>query len=510
LTEPRPDRRTTFEAALRVIERVGNRLPDPVLLFVGLLVTTWGASWLLSSMSFAVVDPRTKAPLVVHDQLTGTAMAHFLANMVPVFVGFPPLGLVLVALLGMGVAEQAGLIQAGLKAALSGIAPRLLTPMVILVGLLSHTASDAGLLVIPLAGALFHAAGRHPLAGICAGFASVSGGLAANVIPSAIDPLLTGLTTAAAQIVDPAYVVNPLASWYVNSAGFFLLVPLGWYVTDHIVAPQLASTPVDGEPADPIGPLTPTEGRALRAAAVVFVLSVLGVVAWAIPADSALRAPDGQLGTAAAPLIKAIVPLIFLFAIGPGVTYGVVAGTLRSHRDVVAGMTRSMASMGYYLVMAFTASQFIAAFAQSNLGALLALEGAAALQAANTPAPVTVVGVMVLTNSINVLIASASAKWALLGPVFVPMLMQLGISPELTLAAYRIADSTSNSVTPMNPYFPLVVVFCQRWVKGAGLGTLLSLMVPYWVVFSVAWAGFLLLYWATGLPLGVDAGYTYP
>lgn len=502
-----------LDRLLNVIERAGNKLPDPAILFVIALLLVWVFSAILAPVQFAEIDPRSKQPIQVLNQLTGPAMANFLANMVTVFVNFPPLGIVLVALLGVGVAEHVGFIGAGLKAMLNITPGRLLTPMLILVACLSHTATDAGyVLVIPLGGVIFYTAGRHPLAGIAAAFAGVSGGFSANLIPSGIDPLLQGFTQTAAQIIDPSRLVNPLSNWFFTGASTFLIVGLGWYITDRIVEPRLRGLAVDGDTADmpKLEPLADAERRGLIVGGLVLVLGLLLLTVWAWPMTSPLRAPDGQITVFTAPLMRSIVPLIFLLFLFPGIAYGVAAGTVKSSKDVVNGMSKAMSGMGYYIVMAFFAALFTDAFSRSNLGALFALKGATFLQAMQLPGQVTIVGIIIVTGMVNLLIGSASAKWALLAPIFVPMLMQVGLAPELTQAAYRVGDSTTNIITPLMPYFPLVVVYCQRYVKNAGIGTLASMMLPYSGVFIVAWSIFLLLYWATGLPLGLQSAYTYP
>lgn len=499
--------------ALAAIERLGNRLPDPVLLFVWALLATWAVSLLLSPISFTDIDPRTGAPLVVHNQLAGPALAAFLAGMVETFVRFPPLGLVLVGLLGIGVAERVGFVQATVKALLAVTPGQLLTPMVLLVAIVSHTAADAGyVLVIPLGGILFQAAGRHPLAGIAAAFAGVSGGFSANFIPSGIDPLLQGFTQSAAQILEPGREVNPLCNWGFTAASSILIVLLGWFITERIVEPRLQGTAVDAatDASDALGRLSREDVRGLRAGLGTMALLVAGLAVAAWPETSSLRSPDGALTSFAAPLMRAIVPLIFLLFLVPSVAYGMAAGTVRSHRDVIAGMTDAMSSMGYYIVLTFFAALFTEAFKQSNLGALLALKGARGLQALAVPAAVTVAGIIGLTAVVNLLIGSASAKWALLSPILVPMLMQVGVSPELTQAAYRIGDSTTNIVTPLMPYFPLVVVYCRRYTSAAGVGTLVSLMLPFSVSFLIAWTAFLMVYWALGIPLGLQATYGGP
>jgi aminobenzoyl-glutamate transport protein len=502
-----------IERILDTIERVGNRLPDPAILFLMLLLTVWVLSWMLAGVSFEVVDPRTGQPLVVKNLLAGAAQTQFYADMVRTFVTFHPLGVVLVAMLGIGVAEHTGFINAGLRAMLAVTARWLLTPVLITVGIVSHTAVDAGyVLVIPLGGVIFYAAGRHPLAGIAAAFAGVSGGFSANFVPSALDPLLQGLSQAGAQILDPNVVLNPLNNYFFTTISSLLIIGLGWYITDRIVEPHVKHETLDGDMSGvpTMEALEPHERRGLNWALISMGLGLLVLIATAWPAGSAWRAPDGALTSGAAPLMQSIVPLIFLLFLIPGVVYGYAAGTVKNSRDIIQGMSKAMSGMGYYMVIIFFIAQFIAAFNQSNLGALLALEGAALLKAMAVPAAVTIVGIIFLSGFINLFVGSASAKWALLAPIFVPMLMTLGISPDLTQAAYRIGDSTTNIITPLMPYFPLVVVFCQRYVKSTGIGTLVAMMLPYSMVFIVAWTLFLLGYWALGIPLGLQASYTYP
>jgi aminobenzoyl-glutamate transport protein len=503
-----------LERFLLWVERIGNLLPDTAVLFVIALGVVWVISALLAGHQFTVPAADGPRALSIQNQLDGAALAAFLATMVPTFTGFAPLGVVLVALLGVGVAEHVGFIGAGLRAVLA-VTPRLLlSPMLLLVAVMSHTAADAGyVLVIPLGGVIFHAAGRHPLAGIACAFAGVSGGFAANFIPSGIDTLLQGFTQQAAQILDPARLVNPLCNWGFTSASSILIILVGWVLTDRVIEPRLRRVEIDGDdlPSAALGSLLPPERRGLIAGVLTMVAGIGAVALAAAPADSPLRSPTTQGLTAFdAPLMQSIVPLIFLLFLLPAIVYGYVAGTVRSHRDVITGMAKTMSTMGYYLAMIFFAAQFTAAFARSNLGALLSVEGAELLKSLGLPGAVTIVGVILLAALVDLLIGSASAKWAVLAPIFVPILMQVGLSPELTQASYRVGDSVVNIITPLMPYFPLVVAFSQRWVKRTGIGTITSLMLPYSVTFLVCWTVFLLAYWGLGIPLGIAAPYTYP
>ena len=509
---------------LDFIEWLGNKLPDPAVLFVLGIFVIWTLSAVCSSIVFTETLPGKTEPIQIVNMLTLDKLAEFLSTMTESFVGFHPLGVVLVARLGVGVADHSGFSTALLKTLLTFTPKFLLTPMVLLVAVLSHTAADAGyVVVIPLAGIIFYAAGRHPLAGIAAGFAGVSGGFSANLIPCGIDPLLAGLTTTSAQLVDPEYLVNPLCNWYFTGASSFLIVTLGWLITDFVIEPKLRSSVIDGNPDDM--PKLPELTRRDNLGIVCALASIVvcgGLLAWwALMPGSSLQAtpPEGEtwelyrrltsLRPPAAKLMGSIVPLIFIFFLIPGLVYGFISGTFKTHRDAIKGMSKAMESMGYYLVLVFFAALFIESFSESGFGALLAVKGANFLQSTNAPPAVTIAGIILLTATINLLIGSASAKWAMLSPIFVPMLMILGISPEFTQAAYRVGDSTTNIITPMMPYFPLVVVFCQRYVKNTGIGTVTSIMLPYSITFLTLWSAFLFLYWQLGLPLGIQGGYEY-
>lgn len=504
---------TPQKGILAAVERIGNKLPDPAMLFVGLLIVVWILSWLLSYFSFSVVDPRTNEPIVIINQLTGTGMTTFLTTMVNNFVTFGPVGTVLVAMLGIGVAEHSGFITTAIRALLNVTPKWLLTPMVILVGIVSHSAVDAGyVLVIPLGGVIFYAAGRHPLAGIAAAFAGVSGGFSANFVPSALDPLLQGLTQSGAQLLDPGIEINTLNNYFFTTASSVLIVGLGWWLTDKVVEPRLRGLTIDGDAEDlpELHDLEDAERKGLRWSLIVMVAGLVIVLATVFPESSPWRDTNGDWASFSAPIMRSIVALIFFLFLLPGIVFGYVAGTFRSSKDIIEGMTQAMHSMAYYLVIMFFIAQFVYAFGASNLGTLLALEGAAGLKALALPSAVTIVGIILLTGFVNLFVGSASGKWGLLAPIFVPMLMSLGISPDLTQAAYRVGDSSTNIITPLMPYFPLVVVYCQRYVKSTGIGTLAAMMLPYSIWFLATWSVFLLAYYALGLPLGFQSSYTYP
>lgn len=514
-------KKSFLSRSLDTIERLGNKLPDPAILFFLLMILVWVLSALFSGMSFTEIDPRSGSPMQINNLLSGAALTTFMATMVSTFMNFAPLGVVLVAMLGLGVAEHTGFINSSLKSILNVTPKMLITPVLIMVGILSHIAVDAGyVLVIPLGGVIFYAAGRHPLAGIAAAFVGVSGGFSCTMfIPSSLDPMLAGLTQEAANlsplIGDTKLMINPLNNFYFTSASVFLVVVIGWFITDRIIEPRLKSVKVDGDSDDMpvLAELNNKESKGLKIAGLSMLLMIILLVVSALPETSAWRSVDtqfsGQLLHATAPLMKSIVPIIFIFFLIPGIIYGYIAGTVKDHRDIVKGMSKSMSGMGYYIVMAFFAAQFIYAFGQSNMGALLAIKGAHLLKAMSLPMAITIFGIVLLSGGVNLLVGSASAKWALIGAVMVPMLMELGISPDLTQAAYRVGDSSTNIITPLLPYFPLIVVFCQKYVKSTGVGTLISIMLPYSIALLLLWTIYLMLFWAFGFPLGVQSSYQF-
>jgi aminobenzoyl-glutamate transport protein len=497
---------------LGTVERVGNALPDPAVLFIALLGIVWILSWLLSYVTFDVFHPATGERIVVVNQLAGENFVQFMATMVNRFMTFGPVGVVLVAMLGIGVAEHSGFITTAIRALLNITPKSLLTPMVILVGIISHSAVDAGyVLVIPIGGVIFYAAGRHPLAGIAAAFAGVSGGFSANFVPSSLDPLLQGLTLQGAQLLDPNIQVNVLNNYYFTTASSLLITGLGWYLTDKVVEPRLAGVAIDGDAEDlpELHPIEPNERKGLRWALISMLIGLVVLAITLVPADSPWRDANGVLVSFGAPIMQSIVSLIFFLFIIPGIVYGRVSGSMTGMKGIIDGMTKSMNSMAYYLVIMFFIAQFVIAFGQSGLGTLLAISGANGLKALGLPVSVTIVGIVVLTGFVNLFVGSASGKWGLLAPIFVPMLMTLGVSPDLTQAAYRVGDSSTHIITPLMPYFPLVVIYCQRYVKNTGIGTLAAMMLPYSMVFIVTWTIFLLMFYWLGIPLGILASYEY-
>jgi len=500
-----------FQRFLTLIERVGNLLPNPSTLFAVLAALVVLLSWVFGRMGVSVIHPATGQTVQVVNLLNVEGLHRMLLNMVPNFVGFPPLGTVLACLIGIAVAERSGLVTAGLRLIVLATPRRWLAAIVVFGGILSHSGADVGyVLFIPLGAAMFHAAGRHPLAGLAAAFAGVSGGFSANLVLGTIDALLAGITQAAATVVRPGITVNPAANWYFLIAASFLVTGVGTWVTEKIVEPRLGPYRGDAVPEE-IKPLGPDEKRGLRYA-VLATLGVTTLVLWGTLTEGGFLLDPKNPTFLASYFIRGLIFFIFFYGLVAGLAYGIGARTLRNDNDVIRGMDASVSTMGSYIVMAFFAAQFLAYFNWTNLGTVMAVKGAGAIKGLNLQDSPTLlmVSLVLFTAVVNLVIGSASAKWTLLAPIFVPMFMLLGYSPELVQAAYRVGDSCTNIITPLNQYFPLILGFAVRYVPKTGIGTMLAMMLPYAIAFLVAWTLMLTGWIALGLPVGPGAGLLLP
>ncbi len=507
--EPVAKKRSGIDKFLTFVERVGNALPHPATLFAGFALLVVVLSWLVSLTEVSVVHPGTGAEIRPFNLISTEGLHMILTKMVVNFTGFAPLGTVLVALLGIGIAEGSGLIGAVLRAVVLASPKKLLTFVIVLSGVLSNTASEVGyVLLVPLAAVIFLAAGRHPLAGLAAAFAGVSGGYSANLLLGTIDPLLSGLSEEAARIVDPAYSVNPACNYYFMFVSTFIIAALGTWVTERLVVPRLGEYAGDERPEEIRG-ATAEEKRGMWWAFIAILLFVAFILGGLLPQDGYLRDPEtGNI--LHSPFMSGIVALIFLSAAVAGIAYGIGAKTFRNDSDVMKGMSKSMETLGSYIVLVFFAAQFVAYFNWTNLGLIMAIKGAGVLQASGLgPIPLMLAFVLV-SAIINLVMGSASAKWAIMAPVFIPMFMLLGYSPEFTQMAYRVGDSVTNIISPMMSYFALIVAFIQRYDKKAGIGTVISTMLPYSVVFLIGWSMLLVVWVLLELPIGPGAPMYMP
>jgi len=463
---------------LGMIEKGGNALPHPASLFGIMAVLAVVVSGITSFFDLSVIHPGTGEIIRPNNLLSVPGLHYILRSMVTNYTGFAPLGTVLVAMLGIGIAEGSGLIGAALRVLVLSAPPRLLTYVIVLAGVISNTASEIGyVLLVPLAGIIFLAAGRHPIAGLAAAFAGVSGGYSANLLLGTIDPLLAGLSQEAAQIVDPDYLVNPACNYYFMVVSTFIVAAAGTWVTEKIVVPRLGEYEGD-EKADDIKELSPEERRGMRFTAITLVAITVVLLFGTVPANGFLRNPETG-GLLHSPFLSGIVALVFVVFGGCGVAYGIGAGTYKSDADVVNGMAKSMNTLALYLVLIFFASQFVAYFNETNLGLIVAVKGAQLLNSSGLQSIPLVIAFVLIAGFLNLFMGSASAKWALMAPVFIPMFMLLEnpLSPEFTQVAYRIGDSTTNIIAPMMSYFALIVAFVERYDEKAGIGTVIATML---------------------------------
>lgn len=486
---------------LERIETAGNRLPHPATLFLAGTLLVIGISWLAVMFDWSVTSPVSGRiepnSLVSHDGIWWL-LSHLVSN----FIEFLPLAIVLVGMLGIGLAERAGLLPTLLRAVTAMTPQVLLTPAMVFLGIMSSIALDAGYVVLPpIAAALYLAAGRPPLAGIAAAFAGVSAGFSANLLITAVDPLLAGFTQSAATILVPDYRVAVTANWWFMLASTPVLTLAGWAVTAWFVEPRLKHYQIQPVTAAVSTALDKTEVRGLRNAFVAAV-ALLTCVIWMTVIPGAALHGEGEHFSR---WIEATVPLLFLFFFIPGLAYGITVGSIAGNRDAARILDETIARLGPYIVLAFFAAQFIESFKYSRLGEMLAISGGEALASVGIASPLLLCSFIAMVILANLLIGSASAKYALMAPVFVPMLMLVGISPELTQAAYRVGDSVSNVITPLNPYMIIILAEVQRYTKGSGLGTVVAMMLPYTVIFSLLWSLLLVAWVVLDIPPGPGA-----
>lgn len=503
---------------LGAIERVGNKLPHPGALFAIFAVGIIFLSGITSLFSISAIHPGTGQIIEPVNLLSQKGLHMIMTNMVTNFTSFAPLGTVLVALLGIGITEASGLMSTGLRLLVISAPRSLLTFAIVFAGILSNTASEVGYVVlVPLGGMIFLAVGRNPIAGIAAAFAGVSGGYSANLLLGTIDPLLAGLSEEAARIIDPTYTVNPAANYYFMFVSTFFIAIIGTWVTEKIVVPRLGKYTGEAQPEE-IKKLDKLEKRGLRFTLWAFIVVAI-LLFWSaapieagfwknVPLSGFMRNPETG-GLLRSPFMSGIVAIIFMAAAILGIAYGIGAKTLKSNYDIINGMGKAMSTLGTYIVLVFFAAQFVAYFNWTNLGLIFAIKGANAITALGLGRISLMIALVLISALINLVLGSASAKWAILAPVFIPMFMLLGYSPEFTQLAYRVGDSVTNVIAPMMSYFAMIVAFIERYDKKAGIGTIVATMLPYTIVFLVAWLILLIIWINAGIPIGPGAPLFY-
>ena len=499
---------------LGAVEKIGNILPHPTTLFVILCAIIMVVSHITyklgTSVTYEGIDVATgelkELTVGVVSLLTPEGIRYIFTNAIKNFTSFAPLGTVLVALLGVGVAEGSGLISTLLKKLVLSTPKRFITVIIVFAGVVSNIASDAGYVVlIPLGAVIFKSCGRHPLAGIAAAFAGVSGGFSANLFPGPTDALLAGITTEAARLSDATYEVGITGNWYFIIISTFLITILGTIVTEKIIEPRLGEYKAGENDENEVMEVTAEQKRGLLFAGIAFLITIAAILLLVVPYNGVLRNPETH-AILKSPFMDSIVIIISILFLIPGIAYGIGEKTIKDDKQVINLMGKSMSSMGSYIVLVFFASQFVAYFGYTKLGTIIAVKGANFLEATGIKGIPLLLAFILVAAFINLFMGSASAKWAIMAPIFVPMLMGIGYSPELTQIAYRIGDSTTNIISPLMSYFALIVAFAEKYDKDSGIGTLISTMVPYSIVFLIGWSILLIVWFIFKLPLGVGVG----
>ena len=502
-------KKSRFARVLDTIEVVGNRLPHPATLFFMMAVLVALLSWWASASGLQAIHPSTGEVIKVRSLLDADGIRWIYTNVEHNFVKFPPLGLVLVIMIGIGVAEGSGLFTVLVRQLVLGAPKRLITASIIVAGIFSHLASEVGyVILIPLGAMIFHALGRHPMAGFAAAFAGVSAGFGSNFLIGSVDPILAGLSTSAANIIDPEMNINPMVNYFFMVASALMVVFVGTWITEKIVEPRLGTYHGTEKPLE-IEQITSLEKRGLKWAGWGTLLFLAAMAMTIIPENGLLRDPETG-GVLRSPFFSGIVVGLLLLFFVPGMIYGIIVGSIKSDKDVVKHMTHSMKGLGGYIVLVFFAAQFIYWFNYSNLGLVVAIDGAEFLKNIGFTGIPLMLSFVLLAAFLNMFMGSASAKWAIMAPVFIPMFMLLGYHPGLTQAAFRIGDSVTNVITPMMSYFALIVTYAQKYDEKNGIGTIISLMIPYTVVFFIAWAILLTAWLLIGVPVGFDGPVHMP
>ncbi|MER7371351.1 AbgT family transporter [Streptomyces lanatus] len=497
---------TGLMALLVRIERLGNKLPHPFWLFGVLSVLLALVSWALSAAGASAPNPATGKTVTVHSLVSGEGLRMMIDDAVTNYATFPPLGTILVVMLGVAVADRSGLLPAMLRGAVVRVPARWLTFTLAFTAMVAHAASDAAYVVlVPLGALAFKAVGRSPMLGAVVAFVSVSAGYDASPLVTPTDAVLAGLTTAAAQTVDPGYVVNPLSNYFFSIGSSVVLAVVITVVTEKVIARRVAAMPDEPDQdteEDPSAPLTlgADERRGLRNAGWALLAYVTVVVVAMIPGSSPLRGEGGSI--VQSPVLTGIAVVLAVAFLIAGAVYGRAVGTVRSGRDIPDHMAKGLREMAPILVLFFAISQFLAYFKWTGVGEVMAIRGADLLKSAGITGGWAFLGILLVCTVINLLVTSGSAQWALVGPVFVPMFMLLDIPPEVTQAVYRIADSCTNAATPMSAYFVMTLGVIQRYRRSAGIGTLLSLTLPLCLTMLAAWTLLFYAWWALGIPLG--------
>lgn len=491
------------------IERMGNKLPHPFWMFVWITLFVVLISSITSLLGVKATDPATGNVVEAQNLISGDGLRRFLQEMVTNFAHFAPLGLVLVMLMGVSVAEKSGLLAVVMRNLAFSVPRKVVLPVIFIIGACGNIGSDAGVVIVPpIAALIFSQMGYHPVAGLIAGYAGATAGFTANFFIAGTDVLLAGISTEVTSKIAGAGEVSATANWYFMIISTLLLGFGGAYVVTRYTIPRTRNFSMgDHEISEPdtTHTLTPEERRGLKHAGYAALTLIVLVAILTIPPGAPLRNQETG-GIVPSPFLRGLVPILFfLFAI-PGYFYGRATGSIKEADDVIKYMGQGMKDLSGYIVLMLVVAQFINLFSWSRLDTILAIDGAQFLQSTGLTGPLMFTLFMTLVAFINIFIGSGSAKWAIFAPVFIPMLAQLGYNPAFVQLMYRVGDSITNCISPLYVYFPLLIGWVRQYDKKTGIGTVVSLLVPYAVVLFIMWVVLLFVWYWLNLPIGIGEG----
>ncbi|WP_425539031.1 AbgT family transporter [Microaceticoccus formicicus] len=508
-------KKSRSNSILNGIEKAGNALPDPALLFIILALITMIVSYFAAQANMSVtydgVNNKTGniEPITVHvyNLLSLEGFHYMVTSVISNFSGFFPLGTVFTVVLGVSICEGTGMLSALLRRAVSKTPPALISAMVVFLGIMSNIASSTGYVVlVPLGAVIFMASRRHPIAGLAAAYAGVSGGWTANLLLGSNDPLYAGMSTQAAQMLNPNYIVQPTGNWFFMIVSTFMITLIGTLITDKVIEPRLPEYKFTEE--EHSVEITQTEKKGMKFAGIAALIYIVIMAVLIVPKSGLLRNPEtGKI--LSSPFMSGIVFFMMLFFMIPGIAYGFGSGKIKNSKDITKLMSNGIAGISSFLVLIFFAAQFTAFFNKSNLGTILSVNGANLLKDIGLLGLPLLVIFVLLTCVLNIFIPVDTAKWAMMAPIFVPMFMQLGLTPEMTQLAFRIGDSSTNIITPLMPFFVMIVAYFQKYDSESGIGSVVSTMLPYSFVFLISWIILLVIWYLVGLPLGPGAFIKY-
>ncbi|MBS3770666.1 MAG: AbgT family transporter [Bacteroidales bacterium] len=499
---------TGSSGLIRWIELLGNKLPHPFWIFVWICIFVVILSGITSYLGVSATDPSTGEVVEVKNLISGEGLRRFVQEMVTNFSHFAPFGLVLVMLMGVSVAERSGLLSVAMRTVAFSVPNKVVLPVIFIIGACGNIGSDAGVVIVPpIAALIFRQMGLNPIAGLIAGYAGATAGFTANLFIAGTDVLLAGISTSVTERVADGMEVSATSNWYFMIVSTILLGLVGAFVVSKFTLPRCnklaCDLSADTDTAETLS--SEDERRGLKRAGIALLIYVIFIALLVAPPGAPLRDPETG-GLVPSPFLRGLIPILFFFFAIPGYYFGKATGTIKKPNDVLKFMENGMKELSGYIVLMLVVAQFINLFNWSQLDTILAISGAEFLEATGLTGPLMFTLFMIIVAVINIFMGSGSAKWAIFAPVFIPMLLQIGYNPAFVQLMYRVGDSITNCISPIYPYFPLLLGWVHKYNKNLGIGTVISLLFPYAIILFLMWLILLFVWFGLDLPIGVGEG----